>query len=184
MIQNFADLPTQASKQRGDHEFTAMMMAKVLCVQLVSQLGYDVLYQDVDIIWYRNPTEYLHGLDGDMIFQYDHNTEARFAPFAVNTGFYYVRSNDRTRHLLTSLVTHTDLVWATESHTAALTALMNDHVTRYGLAVRVLDKETDLFPSGYQWNEKPEYLRDVWSDKARPFLFHMSRTINKDVRSI
>jgi hypothetical protein len=30
------------------------MIAKVICVQVVSMLGYDMLFQDVDIIWYKN----------------------------------------------------------------------------------------------------------------------------------
>lgn len=30
------------------------------CVQQVLSLGYDVLFQDVDIVWYRNPLEFFH----------------------------------------------------------------------------------------------------------------------------
>jgi len=41
-------------------QFVAMMMAKVICVQVVSMLGYDFLFQDVDIVWYSNPLDYFH----------------------------------------------------------------------------------------------------------------------------
>ena len=34
-----------------------MMMAKVICVQLVSMLGFDFLFQDVDIVWFKNPLD-------------------------------------------------------------------------------------------------------------------------------
>ena len=33
---------------------------QVLCVQMVGLLGVDILFQDVDIVWYRNPLEYFH----------------------------------------------------------------------------------------------------------------------------
>ena len=53
-------MPSGAAKRYGDAKFTAMMMAKVICVQLVSMLGFDFLFQDVDIIWYKNPLDYFH----------------------------------------------------------------------------------------------------------------------------
>lgn len=150
---------------------------------MVSLLGYNVLYQDVDMVWYRHPLSFFLNDAGaaDVTFQYDHNTEARFAPFAANTGFYFVRANARTQHLLSSFVMQTDLILSTESHTAALTALLQMHSMRYGLTVRVLTKETNLFPSGYHWNEEPDYMRSLWNREETPFLFHMSRTINKAV---
>ena len=159
-----------------------MMMAKVLCVHLVSMLGYNMLYQDVDMVWFHHPLDYLqHETSADMVFQYDHNTELRFAPFAANTGFYYVRANPRTQYFLGALVSQMDLVASTASHTAALTALLQTHNTHYGLTVRVLEKETKLFPSGYHWNEEPGYMKEMWGSHVDPYLFHMSRTENKKV---
>ena len=48
-------LPKQAARAYGDHAFTNMMFSKVYCVHLINSLGYDVLFQDVDVIWYQNP---------------------------------------------------------------------------------------------------------------------------------
>ena len=31
------------------------MMSKVYCVHLINSMGYDLLFQDLDIVWYRNP---------------------------------------------------------------------------------------------------------------------------------
>ena len=75
-LQNFEDIPTGAARRYGDAKFTAMMMAKVICVQLVSMLGYDLLFQDVDIVWYKHPLEYfndpaLPAHDYDVFFQDD-----------------------------------------------------------------------------------------------------------------
>ena len=38
-------MPSEAAKGYGDRKFVAMMLAKVLCVQMISMLGYDMLFQ-------------------------------------------------------------------------------------------------------------------------------------------
>lgn len=50
------------------------MMAKVICVQLVNELGFDLLFQDVDVVWYKNPMDYFkshHAKQFDVYFQDD-----------------------------------------------------------------------------------------------------------------
>ena len=80
-------MPEKEAGRYGDQAFTQMMYAKVVTVQLINRLGYDVLFQDVDlgecacdmfilscksrcashrtcislpIVWYRNPLEFFH----------------------------------------------------------------------------------------------------------------------------
>ena len=54
----FADMPKNAAEEYADDVFRQIMFAKVYCVHaVVSILGYDVLFQDVDVIWYKNPLE-------------------------------------------------------------------------------------------------------------------------------
>ena len=65
--------------------FTAMMLAKVISVQLVSMLGYDLLFSDVDIVWFNDPLEYFNGPNSpvkqhDLIFQDDGSRTLRYAP--------------------------------------------------------------------------------------------------------
>ena len=57
---NFEAMPKKAAGRYADTTFTSMMLAKVYCVQMISMLGYDLLFQDVDVIWYRDPLEYFH----------------------------------------------------------------------------------------------------------------------------
>ena len=45
-------LPSEESETYGDSTFGLMMMAKVICVQLVNELGYDLLFQDVGEIFF------------------------------------------------------------------------------------------------------------------------------------
>ena len=85
----FGTMPEQAAYRYGDKIFSMMMMAKVYCVHLVMSLGYDVLFQDVDVVWQKNPLEYLESEESkewDMIFQDDGSRQVRYQPYSPNTG--------------------------------------------------------------------------------------------------
>lgn len=95
---NFGDLPLEAAHRYGDRYFTAMMLAKVVCVQLVASLGYSFLFQDVDLVWYRNPLEHFTNLpdddaDFDVYFQDDGGHSLRYAPYR----YVYQRSEEKKR---------------------------------------------------------------------------------------
>lgn len=47
---NFSHLPEREAGAYGDRVFAEMMYAKVLSVQMVNFLGYDLLFQDVDMV--------------------------------------------------------------------------------------------------------------------------------------
>ena len=53
----FEEMPKVAAKEYADDIFRLLMFAKVWCVHMVSQLGYNFLFQDVDVIWYKNPLQ-------------------------------------------------------------------------------------------------------------------------------
>ena len=93
-VQNYGHIPKKAAGRYADRTFTAVMMAKVYCVQMTMMLGYDVLFQDVDVIWYRDPTRFFHDksskmYDFDVYFQDDGSRGMFYAPYSANTGFYY-----------------------------------------------------------------------------------------------
>ena len=47
-----------AARSYGDHTFVEMMWLKLTCVYLVNDLGYDLLFQDADLYWWRAPWAY------------------------------------------------------------------------------------------------------------------------------
>jgi Nucleotide-diphospho-sugar transferase len=51
-------LPKQAAGRYADATFAKMMLAKVWCVQQLIWLGYNVLFQDVDVVWFKDPLPY------------------------------------------------------------------------------------------------------------------------------
>jgi len=181
--QNFGDMPAQEAGSYGDKKFVAMMYAKVVCVQLVNMLGYDVLFQDVDIVWYKNPLDVFHDdtselSDFDLLFQDDGARSIRYAPYSANSGFYYVRHNKRTRYLFTSLLYSSDLIAALHSHQQVLTAFITEHSSLFGTRVKTLDGST--FPGGYHYHRQKSLMEDIVKGTYVPWLFHMSWTKNKD----
>ena len=87
----FKDMPEHEAQIYGDRTFTQMMYAKVVTVQLINRMGYDVLFQDVDLVWYQNPLTYFHDKSNpnysfDILFQDDGARTTRYAPYSANTG--------------------------------------------------------------------------------------------------
>ncbi len=162
------------------------MFAKVLCVQLINFLGYDVLFQDVDVVWYKNPVEYFHDKnnfyhDFDMYFQDDGAHSNRYAPYSANSGFYYVRNNDKTKYLFTSLLYHNDMILQWNSHQQALVQLLAEQASLFGLKVKVLDRETKDFPGGWHYHSHrmKGFMKEIVQGEYVPQIFHMSWTTNK-----
>lgn len=56
----FGHLSKNAAGSFGDEIFSKMMFAKVTCIHMVSILGYNILFQDADVVWYRDPLQFFH----------------------------------------------------------------------------------------------------------------------------
>merc|ERR1719282_270602 len=87
-----------------------------------------------------------------MFFQDDGARSLRYAPYSANTGFYYVRNNDKTKFLFRSLLYLGDMVLSMTSHQQALAALLDEHSSLTGLRVKTLSGVD--FPGGYHYHRK------------------------------
>ena len=176
-------IPQVESARYGDHTFALLMIAKVICVQLVNELGYDLLFQDVDIVWHKDPFEFFHESNSignfDAYFQDDGSRQERYAPFSANSGFYFIRSNPRTKILFRTMLYSGDLIIACRSHQQILIALLEEYNSLLGLTVKVLSREEDDFPGGYHYNMRKDFMRKMIDGKITPYIFHMSWTLNK-----
>ena len=71
----FGDMPTKAAGAYGDKTFQHMMFSKVYCVHMINAMGYDVLFQDVDVIWYKDPLPFFQLPEaGDFDFYFQDGT--------------------------------------------------------------------------------------------------------------
>jgi hypothetical protein len=179
-----ASIPKQESYMYGDDVFASIMFAKVLCVQLVNELGYDLLFQDVDLVWFKSPLDFFHDPSlpiFDMYFQDDGNRQERFAPYSANSGFYFVRSNPKTRHFFRQFLYSSDLISAWYSHQAVLIALLGEHSSVMGLTVKVYPKEMEEFAGGVPFHrlDKKEIMKKIIVGNSKAYIFHMSWTDNK-----
>jgi Nucleotide-diphospho-sugar transferase len=84
----FASIPRNASAIYGNDQYAKIMMSKVYCVHMISMLGYNLLFQDVDIMIYKpNYLEWFIEKAAaekfDIFFQHDFNDRAEYAPWYV-----------------------------------------------------------------------------------------------------
>mmetsp|Transcript_6501 Transcript_6501/g.9290 ORF Transcript_6501/g.9290 Transcript_6501/m.9290 type:complete len:591 (+) Transcript_6501:101-1873(+) len=183
---NFGRLPSGEARAYGDRTFTAMMFAKVVCVQIINFMGYDLLFQDVDVVWYKNPLEYFHDKKNphynfDMYFQDDGARGPRYAPYSANSGFYYVRNNEMTKYFFTSLLYSGDQILQCTSHQQVLIQVMTEHASHFGLRVKVLERDMEEFPGGWHYHRNNKtFMKKLIDGKVNPQIFHMSWTKNKD----
>lgn len=177
-----ASVPKTEAEIYGDIFFTKIMFAKIVCVQLVNELGYDLLFMDVDIVWYRNPIDYFMNKSlpqFDIYFQDDGSRQERYAPYSANSGFYFVRANPRTQHLFRHLLYSGDLLNAWNSHQQVLIALLAEYNSLMGLKVKVFAKETELFPGGWLYHRQKNEMKRIMKGESNLYIFHMSWTENK-----
>ncbi|KAM3353727.1 hypothetical protein ACQJBY_024720 [Aegilops geniculata] len=80
--------------------YLELVWAKLRVPERVLQLGYNYLFTDVDILWLRNPFRHI-SLYADMAISTDgFKGNAEALTNVGNTGFYYVRSTNRTVEML------------------------------------------------------------------------------------
>jgi hypothetical protein len=193
----FGSMPTEAAGTYADDTFGRIVLAKIYSVQLMLMLGYDVLLQDVDVFWRRHPLPYFtdsasttfstENQDNDnggfdLIFQDDGSRDVRFAPFFANTGFYFVKNNDRTKYLFNHLVRMGDTIQQVKCDQESMAMFLNEHVSWKGLRVKVLGRDSpegQLFPSGFHVHRRVEYMKQLMRGEVDPYVFHLSWTENK-----
>ena len=204
----FGGVPEQAAKEYGDVDYSQVMLAKVYCVHLISQLGYDLIFQDVDIVWYKNPIPFFHtqvpGQDNfdaqewDMIFQDDGARTLFFAPYSANTGFYFVRNNQKTKFFFNQLLMSGDSIFNSGSHQNVLICLLAEQASLYNLRIKTWNRMEEEFPGGHAFHSRKDFMKTLVNTKnstdgrglleplgdrvdgVDPYLFHMSWTLNKD----
>ena len=127
--------------------------------------------------FFKNPTD---SGDFDIFFQDDGARSVRYAPYSPNSGFYYVRCNERTQSFFNVFIRMGDLIQAGHSHQSALNAILSEQASLRGLRIKVYgkDAEVNLFPGGFHFHKRRDYMRDMMQSKVSPYIFHMSWTKN------
>jgi hypothetical protein len=62
-------MPRIVALNYGDKYFAKIMWLKVTSVYIALAAGFDVIFQDADLVWIKDPVPMLHSFKGyDMIF--------------------------------------------------------------------------------------------------------------------
>ena len=142
---------------------------KLTCVYLVNALGYDLLFQDADLYWWREPWSFFATRpDIDTFWMDDGARTSRFAPLYPNTGYYLIRHNPRTALLCETLVGMYDVVLAWQSHQAVVSQVLGEFHALHALTVKILDKIE--FPSGKQFHHNRALVRENKTQGIRALL--------------
>ena len=172
------EMPTHAANTYLDHTFARMMWFKTTSQYIAVSAGFNVLFQDVDLVWLINPFKYLEGLDHDIIFMDDGARTPRYTPFFTNSGFYFIKYNQRTLYFQEKMMKcGPSEIGLTHSHQSVLIRHLAESVHLFGLKVFVLDE--DVFLSGQAYHEKKKLIDRIIQRKYRPYVFHMCWTDNR-----
>lgn len=171
-------MPANAAGSYGDDSFGSMMWLKVTAVYVALAAGYDVLFQDTDIVWFRNPLPLLQKVTVDTTFMDDGARTIRFTPFFENSGFYFLRYNPRTLQLMERMLRSASELAKTHSHQSTLTRYLTEVQHQCNLHVQILDQHD--FPSGDQYHNDKKFLSAIKAGEKHPYVFHMSFTTSRE----
>ena len=101
--EGYSSVSKNASQDYLDRIFVDMMWYKAFALFLLLRKNINVLFQDVDLVWFKDPFPFFHdeirkskeravktGSDIEGFFSDDGQRSLRYAPFYANSGFYYL----------------------------------------------------------------------------------------------
>ncbi len=190
----FAKVSKDANEEYLDQQFGRIMWYKVFSNWLLIDLGYNILYQDVDIIWFQNAlskatshspelhTQEQHLYNNtplyDGYFSDDGQRNLRFAPFYINSGFYYLKCNSRTKYFTWSMLAAYDYLLVTSSHQFLFNMKLLESLDFARLSPAILN--INNYPTGIKYNHDKPYMKGLSEGIIKPYMFHMCWTVNKD----
>lgn len=181
---NFATVDRRASGGYLDRIFVEMMWYKAFSLWLSLDRGYNVLFQDLDLVWFKNPFEYFHehhNSSGGHVTAFlsdDGQRSLRYTPFYANSGFYYIVSTPSNINFAYSVMIAFDILQATGSHQNVFTFRLLENLDLVDSNRMFLDLAN--FPSGVKFHHDKAYMKQlVEGGSVHPYMFHMCWTANK-----
>lgn len=170
-------IPKKAAGFYGDRIFSVMMWLKTTSVYVACHAGYDVLFQDTDLVWVKDPLPHLQEQILDIAFMDDGARTTRFTPFFENSGFYFMRHNERVLFLMEKMIKSMIEIAVTHSHQATLTRHITEAHHLQGLQIVILEQED--FPSGMIYHHNKRFIKAMKAHEKVPYVFHMCWTTSR-----
>jgi len=180
----YGSVSKKASMDYLDRTFVDMMWYKAFSVYLILRQGINVLFQDVDLVWFKSPFSYFKDYKShitnapiEAFFSDDGQRSLRYAPFYANSGFYYLRSNERSIYFTWSIMTAFDSVQLLGSHQNVFTTRLIEGLGLGYQHTKIIPIEQ--FPTGFLFHHDKHYMRLLKDKKVQPYHFHMCWTQGK-----
>lgn len=148
---SYGDKCKEAVKVFGDLQFRSLMFQKTAIVKDVLDLGYSLLFQDVDVVWMKDPLPYfLHPSRRrlDACFMFDGPNQFH-APLHVNTGFFWLNPTPESIRFWNAVLMHYHLILASGSQQKVVNQIIMGHLFK-GLKLNVLPEKD--FANGHLFN--------------------------------
>nr|KYP36198.1 Uncharacterized protein At1g28695 family [Cajanus cajan] len=133
-------------------DYIKMTWIKIQFVLKVLKRGYNVVFTDTDIMWLRNPFIRLSKNETeDLQISTDRYLGDPWSKSPINTGFYFVRSNNKTISLFETWYDQKDNAMGKNDQDVLLDLFISGIIKDLGLKVRYLDT---LYFSGFCQDSK------------------------------
>jgi hypothetical protein len=186
----YSHVSTDASQDYLDRVFVDMMWYKAFSVYLVLRMRMNILFQDADLVWFKDPFPYFHnylnstrekslksGSFVEAFFADDGQRSLRYAPFYANSGFYYLVASPRSEYFTWTIMTAFDAVQVLGSHQNVFTTRLVEGLALSHRNAKLLPMPD--FPTGYQFHHEPRYMKKLYDKEVEPYNFHMCWTQGK-----
>lgn len=179
-----------------DGVFVDMMWYKAFSVWLMLKLEMNVLFQDIDIVWFKSPFPYFHNyirqaeiaqtasidvsrqvIPDAFLSDDGQRSTVRYSPFYANSGFYYFLANEKTLNVAWNIMLTFDVMQSSGSHQNVFTQRLLEGLDIAKLHTQSLSQ--DNFTNGASYHHRPTFMANLRSHKVLPYMFHMCWTANK-----
>ncbi|MEM7561563.1 MAG: putative nucleotide-diphospho-sugar transferase [Pseudomonadota bacterium] len=139
------------SRQFGDTGFRQCMFYKNAVIADLLELGADVLFQDADLIWLRDPIVYLNSViaEMDLLMMYDGAGPSHY-PFYFNTGFMYFKNTPASEAIIDTALRNTASIFMCGGHQRPMNRIIGHHVNQNVAIAGALPES--LFLNGHLFN--------------------------------
>lgn len=162
----------------GDPAWTDYMYHQNWVIKNLFRFPGNVLFQDVDLVWRRDPRPFLaqQAKEGaDIQAMYD-GPNGRFQPLYANSGFMYFQNTPPVRAFWAEVMAQHDMIAYYRSQQEPLNVMLAAHAHR-GLDVRILDEQRfangHLYCGDRQAPDDPWVMHNSWTadlaEKLRRF---------------
>eukprot|EP01034_Spumella_vulgaris_P027690 gene27690-34452_t len=186
----YAAVSRRASVDYLDRVFVDMMWYKTFSVWLLLRRGINILFQDADLIWFRDPMQYFHdyvkdhqarsdqtGSHPEAFFSDDGQRSMRYTPFYANSGFYFLLSGEKSIYFTWSIMTAMDSIQVLGSHQNVFTTKLIEGLSINTASTKILSLIE--FPTGIMYHHNRAYMKSLRDKEIHPYGFHMCWTQGK-----